>query len=362
MTSVRDMIRSHLAQPEGYAGGKHAAVLRREAGEQAQSIIKLNANENPYDPLPAFSEALANLPVNEYPDQHLVRIRSVLSDYTGARAERIIAGSGCDEIIELIVKLFIEPGDSMIDCPPTFGMYEFFAKISDAEMTLVQRNDDWSVDVDAVVETVATRGSKIVFLASPNNPTGNLLTESEARAILDSGVILVVDETYHEFCRETLAGLVDDYENLVVLRSFSKWAGIAGLRIGYGIGSELVVEHLMSIKQPYNVSIAAEAAAVAAIDHRTELHARIDTIIAERRRIEQALGQLPGVTYARSDANFLLITFQHLTGDDVYAALSERGIFVRQFSGDRLGNSIRLSIGTPSQNDRVIAALNEVCR
>ena len=361
MPNVRDMIRKHLAQPEGYAGGKHAAILRTEAGDSTAQIIKLNANENPYEPLPQISAALANLPVQEYPDQNLVRIRRELSEYTGIDPSHIIAGSGGDEIIELMVTLFVDPGDSMIDCPPTFGMYEFCAKVADAELLTVERYEDWSVDVDGVVATVEKYGTKIVFLASPNNPTGNSLTESEARAILESGVVLVVDETYYEFCGKTLAHLIGEYDNLMVVRSFSKWAGIAGLRIGYAISSELIIGHLMSIKQPYNVSIAAEAAAIAALQHRHQLESRIDTIISERGRIERVIEDIPGVQYSPSDANYLLLQFDAMSGDDVYAALAERGIFVRQFSGARLERAVRLSIGTPSQNDLVISALRDIC-
>lgn len=358
--SVSDKIRKHLLQPEGYAGGKHAALLRDEAGRSTTRIIKLNANENPYEPLPQIAASLANLSIQEYPDQNLVRIRDALSEYTGFHPSRIIAGSGGDEIIELMVKLFIDPGDSMIDCPPTFGMYEFCAKIADARLIKVARNPDWSVAVGEVAETVREHGSKIVFLASPNNPTGNLLTEDEARGILDTGVILVIDETYYEFCGKTMAHLIDDYDNLMIVRSFSKWAGIAGLRIGYAISSETIIGHLMSIKQPYNVSIAAEAAAIAAIEHRAELGQRIATIISERKRIERVITSLPGVTYSPSDANYLLLRFDNHTGDVVYSALAERGIFVRQFDSPSLTHSIRLSIGTPEQNDLVIEALRQL--
>ena len=360
MTPVSDKIRKHLLQPEGYAGGKHAALLRSEAGQSAGRILKLNANENPYEPLPQITASLANLAVQEYPDQNLVRIRDALSEYTGFDPSRIIAGSGGDEIIELMVTLFIDPGDSMIDCPPTFGMYEFCAKIAEARLIKVARNPDWAVDVDSVARTVREHGSKIVFLASPNNPTGNLLTEVEARGILETGVVLVVDETYYEFCGETLAHLISEFDNLMIVRSFSKWAGIAGLRIGYAISSDTIIGHLMSIKQPYNVSIAAEAAAVAAIQHRAELGQRIATIVSERRRIEGVIDTLPGVTYSHSDANFLLLRFDERTGDEVYAALAARGIFVRQFDSPTLQRTVRLSIGTPEQNDLVVAALREI--
>ncbi len=360
MRDLREMMRPHLYNPQGYVGAQHSDHLAMSMGLNPGDVIRLNANENPYDPLPEITDALVGLPIHEYPDQDLVRIRSVLSDYTGRPSEQIIAGSGGDEIIELLTKLFVAPGESMIDCPPTFGMYEFCARISEAELVPVERRDDWELDIEATTDAIERTGAKLLFIASPNNPTGNLLPERDARALLDTGIVLVVDETYYEFCGETTAGLLDEYENLVVIRSFSKWAGIAGLRIGYAIGSELIVDHLMTIKQPYNLNIAAESAGLAALEHKEKLLARIDTLTSERKRIESVIDELEGVSYSPSTANFLLLKFKRLSGDEAYELLARKGIFARKFSGRRLENSIRVSVGTPPQNDLVITALQEI--
>ena len=360
MRDLREMMRPHLYNPQGYVGAQHSDHLATSMGLDPADVIRLNANENPYDPLPEITDALEGLPIHEYPDQDLVRIRAALSDYTGRPPEQIIAGSGGDEIIELLTKLFVAPGESMIDCPPTFGMYEFCARISEAELVPVERRDDWELDIDATTDAIERTGAKLLFIASPNNPTGNLIPESDARAILETGIVLVVDETYYEFCGETTADLLDEFENLVVIRSFSKWAGIAGLRIGYAIGSELIVDHLMTIKQPYNLNIAAESAGLAALEHKSKLLARIDTLTSERKRIESVIDELEGVSYSPSTANFLLLKFKQLSGDEAYELLARRGIFARKFSGRRLENSIRVSVGTPPQNDLVIAALQEI--
>lgn len=360
MRDLREMMRPHLYDPQGYVGAQHSDHLATSMGLAPTDVIRLNANENPYDPLPEIADALVGLPIHEYPDQDLVRIRAALSEYTGRPPAQIIAGSGGDEIIELLTKLFVAPGESMIDCPPTFGMYEFCARISEAELVAVERRDDWELDIEATVGAIERTGAKLLFIASPNNPTGNLLPESDARAILETGVVLVVDETYYEFCGETTAGLLDEYENLVVIRSFSKWAGIAGLRIGYALGSELIVDHLMTIKQPYNLNIAAESAGIAALENKVKLLARIDTLTAERKRFESVIDELNGVSYSPSTANFLLIKFEHRSGDEAYELLARRGIFARKFSGRRLENSIRVSVGTPRQNDLVISALQEI--
>ena len=360
MRDLRTMMRPHLYNPTGYVGAQHSDHLATSAGIDPADVIRLNANENPYDPLPEITDALVGLPIHEYPDQDLVRMRTALSEYTGRPMSQVIAGSGGDEIIELLTKLFVAPGEAMIDCPPTFGMYEFCARISEAELIPVERRDDWQLDIEATTAEIERSGAKILFIASPNNPTGNLLPNDDARAILDTGIVLVVDETYYEFCGETTAGLLDDYENLVVLRSFSKWAGIAGLRVGYAIGSELIIDHLMTIKQPYNLNIAAESAALAAIDNKDKLLARIDTMTNERKRVEAAIEAIDGISYSPSDANYLLIKFDNFTGDDAYDCFAKRGVFARKFSGRRLENSIRVSVGTPPQNDVVIDILQEL--
>ncbi len=353
-------MRAHLVQPEGYVGAAHSDHLASSAGISPDQVIRLNANENPYEPLPELTAALSDLPIHEYPDQDLVRIRQALSEYTGRPPEQIIAGSGSDEIIELLTTLFIEPGETIIDCPPTFGMYEFCARIAEAQLVAVDRADDWEIDTEATITAIEANSAKILFVASPNNPTGNSMPEDQARAILATGVVLVVDETYYEFCGETLADLLDEYENLVILRSFSKWAGIAGLRIGYAIGSELIISHLMTIKQPYNVNIAAEAAALAALDNLDPLGDRIRILLSERKKLEQAIDEIDGITYSPSDANFLLLKFDGFSGDEAYGFLAQRGIFARQFSSPRLERSIRLSVGTPAQNEIVLAALREL--
>ena len=208
MRDLRDMMRPHLYNPQGYIGAQHSDHLATAAGIDPANVIRLNANENPYEPLPEIADALVGLPIHEYPDQDLVRMRSALSEYTGRppgagdRRDRVVTRlSSCSR------NCSSHPGDSMIDCPPTFGMYEFCARISEAQLIPVERRDDWEIDIDATTAEIERTGAKILFIASPNNPTGNLLPDEDARAILDTGIVLVVDETYYEFCGETTAGL-----------------------------------------------------------------------------------------------------------------------------------------------------------
>ncbi len=359
MTDITKLMRPHLVEVTTYHGVDPSEELARSAGIKPEDVIRLNANENPYGAPDAVLSALKDLEVHLYPDPEQRRLRSKLAEYTGQPIGRVMAGAGGDEIIDLLLRLFTEPGQKLIDCEPTFGMYSFCARIADAGVVMVPRMDDWSIDLNAVTGVIDD-STRLIFLASPNNPTGNLLSESEARTLLDTGLILAVDETYYEFCGKTLCHLLDEYENLVILRSFSKWAGIAGLRVGYCIGSETMIRHLMDIKQPYNINVAAETAAIAALDNREEVLERANILIEQRKRLEATLDELNGVSYFPSEGNFLLCKFDGRTAKDVYEGLGRRGIFVRLFSKDRLDDSLRISAGTPGQTDRLISAITEM--
>ena len=359
MSQIEKLMRSHMVNFATYHGVDPSEELARKAGIKPEDVIRLNANENPYGPLDKVSAALSGLPLHLYPDPNQRKLRAALGEYTGQPVERIMAGAGGDEIIDLLMRLFIAPGQKVLDCEPTFGMYSFSARIAEAEIVSVPRNSTWDIDIPAMLEAIDD-SARIVFLASPNNPTGNLLTERDARALLKTGVIVCVDETYYEFSGSTLSPLLDEYENLVILRSFSKWAGIAGLRVGYAIASSELIGHLMDIKQPYNINIAGEAAVLAALEHRGELLERAATLIEQRKRLEAVVDEFPGISYYPSEANFLLCRFERRTAEEAYVGLAQRGIFVRRFPQTVLDSSLRISTGTPEQTDLLIDALRRV--
>ena len=359
MSQIEKLMRSHMVNFATYHGVDPSEELARKAGIKREDVIRLNANENPYGPLDNVSAALSGLPLHLYPDPNQRKLRAALGEYTGQPVERIMAGAGGDEIIDLLMRLFIAPGQKVLDCEPTFGMYSFSARLAEAEIVSVPRNSTWDIDIPAMLEAIDD-SARIVFLASPNNPTGNLLTERDARALLKTGVIVCVDETYYEFSGSTLCPLLDEYENLVILRSFSKWAGIAGLRVGYAIASSELIGHLMDIKQPYNINIAGEAAVLAALEHRGELLERAATLIEQRKRLEAVVDEFPGISYYPSEANFLLCRFERRTAEEAYVELAQRGIFVRRFPQTVLDSSLRISTGTPEQTDLLIDALRRV--
>ena len=357
---MEKLIRPHLASVQTYEPVDPPEVLAQRAGIPAESIVKLNGNENPYGPSPKAAGAVAAAEMHIYPDPLQRRLRSALADYTGFGPENIIGGAGSDELIDLLFRLFIEPGDTILDCDPTFAMYAFCARVAGGELQLIQRDELFEIDLQAVREAINAR-TKIIFISSPNNPTGNLATQDQVRALLETGLVVVVDEAYYEFSGETAAGLIEEYDNLVVLRTMSKWAGLAGLRIGYGIMDSALVDHIIDIKSPYNVNVAAEAAALASLEDRDYLLQNVQSIVSDRESLSASLEQVDGVKPWPSEGNYILCQLDGpQNASHMVDQLEARGIFVRRFGSDRLADCFRVAIGTPDQNSAFLNAVREI--
>lgn len=359
-SSIDRLVRPHLLDIETYEPVDPPELLAKRAGIPEDQVIKLNGNENPFGSSPSAVDAVANAPLHVYPDPLQRSIREALSTYTGLDEKHIIAGSGSDELIDLLFRLFIAPGDSIIDSDPTFGMYGFGARIAGAKTVKVPRDDGFNIDIDRVVNEARNPGAKIIFVSSPNNPTGNIVSEYEVRKLLDTDLLIVVDEAYFEFSGHTLEALVPEFDNLVVLRTMSKWAGLAGLRVGYGLMSSKLVLHLIDIKPPYNVNIAAEAALIASLQDSKSLLDRVKIIVDERDRMFQLLDGIPRVKPWPSFGNFILCGFSPGTAGIVYDGLASQGIFVRRFSSERLKDAFRITVGNSRETDLVIASMKEL--
>lgn len=337
-------------------------------GISPDGIVKLDGNENPYGPSPRARAALAApYEVHRYPDPDQRRLRAALADRLGVEAGSIVAGAGADELIDLVFRAYVEPGDAVVVASPTFGMYAFDAELHGARLVDVPRRaTDWELDEDALVEAAAA--AKVVFIPSPNNPTGNPLPPATAERLLDTGALVVVDEAYIEFSHgASAASLVRraaDGEPLIVLRTFSKWAGLAGLRVGYGVMPPAIAEVFMQVKQPYGVNVAAEAAALASLEDAALLDERACEIAGERDRMAEALAATGCFEPSPSEANFVLCrlsgTLAGVPGDAVQEALRRRGVFVRHFGDQRLSQHLRISAGTPQDTARLLAAVGEV--
>lgn len=357
---VKDLMVSHIQGLKPYQGVDPMEVIAARAGVPPEKVIRLNGNENPYGPSPKVMEALGAFQnYNHYPDPEQRRLREVLSNYLKVPSSHIVAGNGSDELIDLLMRMFVGPGENIIIPAPTFGMYAISAGICGGETISVERDDDFEIDVEAVALAVTSK-SKAVFFASPNNPTGNIATEAQIRGLLETGLLVVVDETYYEFCGHTVLPLVDEYSNLVVLRSFSKWAGLAGLRIGLGVMQPQLAEIMMAVKPPYNVNQAAEVALMTSLEDKELLLERVRTLADERDRMLALLSEVPNIKVWPSQANFILIRVPEGRGEEIFEGMCSRGIFLRYFSTPQLKDCIRTSVGMPHETDAVVSALADL--
>lgn len=360
----RRLVRAHYRDLVPYAPIVPTDVLSEEEGLAAEGIIKLDGNENPYGPSPRTLAALATYREWEfYPDPAQRRLRRKLGEYIGVDPAHIVAGNGSDEVIDLLMRVFLDPGDAVVNCPPTFGMYPFTAQVNAAAVVNVPRRPDFTLDVAATVTAARAPRAKLIFLASPNNPTGTLLRRAELDALLDTGVIVVVDEAYIEFADEpSYARLVPQHENLVVLRTFSKWAGLAGLRVGYGVMAPALVALIDHMKPPYNVNVAALVAAEAALDDREYQLEVCRRMTEERARMHALLAQTGYLTPIPSQGNFVLCRVEGRPAADLKRGLERHGIFVKAVADPSLGpaGAVRISVGRPEHTDALLTALREL--
>jgi histidinol-phosphate aminotransferase len=371
-SAFADLVRPHLLEMEPYVPILPFEVLSRQLGRAPEQIVKLDANENPYGPPASVRETLFSYPfLHIYPDPEQRELRDALSEYTGVPVQCLLPGHGADELLDLICRVFLDPGDSIIDCQPTFGMYGFDAELAGARIAVVPRREDFSADVDAIEEVITreaasvshvgrTSGvSKLLFLTSPNNPDGGLLSPQHLARLLRLPVMVVLDEAYIEFAGldRSLITWVPRYENLIVLRTFSKWAGMAGLRLGYGAFPEWLTPILLKAKQPYNVNVAATVAGLAALACRQEVQLTVDRLIGERDRLMLELGAFSFLRPHPSHANFVLCKVVDRDAAALKAYLAQQGVFVRHYNRSGLQNYIRVSAGRPSDTDALLVAL-----
>lgn len=315
---------------------------------KGEAEVYLDANENPY---PSG--------YNRYPDPLQWKVKELLSKQKGVKAEQIFLGNGSDEAIDLLIRVFCEPNqDSVMITEPTYGMYRVCANINAVAIQNVLLTRDYQLDTEGILKTVDA-STKIIFLCSPNNPTGNLLKVENIFKVLDhfSGLV-VVDEAYIDFAGDvSLVKKLNNYPNLVILQTFSKAWGLAGLRLGMCFASEAIINLLNKVKYPYNVNIKTQELAIEALLKVDAKDKAVSEILAERAQLEAALKQISFVTKVYpSDGNFVLAAMKDAPA--IYQKLMKRGIIVRDRSTVVLcESSLRITIGTPSENKQLVNTL-----
>lgn len=340
----------------------HFAVADR-AARHGDGFARLMSNESPFAPSARVQAAVmqALMRAHRYPDAALAReLRRRLAVEHGLDAESCVLGAGSSEVIDLIVRTFVAPGEEVLISVPTFSMYESRTRVAGAVPVLVPMRDDLTLDVSAVLEAVTER-TKVIFLCSPNNPTGQRVSPGALHRLLRLGIPVVLDEAYVEFGDVgSAAPLVATHPNLLVVRTFSKAMGLAGLRVGYALCAEPVARLLQRVKLPWNVSTLALAAALAVLDDAEELARQRDTVRKERATLVREFGQMPGVSAFASEGNFVLLDIHEtgLSADAIVQAMLHHGVFIRSLASHHLRRGyVRVSVGSPEENRRCIEAM-----
>ena len=321
--------------------------------------ILLDANENSFGS--TFTE-IEGLKLNRYPDPHQNDLREIVSNYLLISQENLFFGVGSDEIIDLLIRIFCEPGiDNVIIPEPTYGMYKVACDINNVETKSVLLTDKFQIDFNEI-EKVYNSSSKIIFLCSPNNPTGNLINKADiARLCEKYNSMIVVDEAYIDFSiKGALIDQLKKYNNLVILRTFSKAWGLAGIRLGYCMADSELIKILFKVKAPYNISTLTRYVLTKAFVNSSVKDEYIQSIIAERKRLKYQLETLRGIENVfDSDANFLLIKCNNPI--EVQNKLIDKGIIVRDRSNQpQLGGCLRISIGSKAENDLLWDAIKNI--
>jgi histidinol-phosphate aminotransferase len=328
-------------------------------------VVKLDANENshafPPEVMQAISRALRGDVFTRYPDPAGEKLKAKIAEVTGTKPANIVLGNGSDELIQLILQTFGGPGKRVIIPVPTFSMYKIHGQITGTIPVEVPRDKDFGLIIDDMLAEMNHPETRITFIATPNNPTGNSVPLSQVRTLLEGTKSLVVmDEAYIDFGGESSLGLLEEYPNLIVLRTFSK-VGLAGLRVGYLLTNREVARELLKVKQPYNVNAFSQLAALTALNHWFLFRQQIENIIAERARINTVLSGIKGVRVFPTDANFILF---EVSGEapKVHQELLDRGVLVRNRPGITHGlpNCLRVTVGTRQENEFFLAKIKDI--
>ena len=347
-------------------GRSDLADLKPYRAPQMEAPVKLNTNESPYPPpdvlIRDLLDRVANLSLHRYPDREFLAVREALAIHLGTLTDRVWVANGSNEIILQLLLAFGGAERKVMTFEPTYVMHSQITRVSGTRILRARRNPDFTLLPDATLEAIELQQPDIVFLCSPNNPTGNSNSPEEVEMICESAPGLVIlDEAYVEFDEYSHARLIEDYENLVITRTFSKAWRMAGARIGYLIAPPWIIDEVQKVRLPYHLSSLTQAAALAALAHAEEARATVETVIHERERLYRELSTTRGIVAFASKANFILFRCLSRPATEVWRSLLDLGVLVRDFS-DVPGceECLRVTVGTLEQDEKFLEALHQV--
>ena len=344
--NIDTLVRNNVKKMSSYSSARDDFKKENE-----MKLIYLDANESPFDN-----------GINRYPDNKHDELKKVVSGIKNVNVNQVVFGNGTDEILDLIVRVFCNPSeDKIITLPPTYGMYDVIAKTNGVENIEIPLKSDFSIDKNEILK-LSSKKTKILFLCSPNNPTGNSFDTNNLTDLIKSFKgIVVVDEAYIDFSsKQSLISLIEDNNNLIITQTMSKAYGMAGIRLGMGFSNEKIINYLNKIKPPYNINLLTERKALEELNKIDEIEKNISIVLDQRNLLVSCLEKLDFVEKIyKSDANFLLVKVDN--ADLRYNQLLENGIVVRNRSNQPLcQNCLRITIGTKNENTSLIKTLNEL--
>lgn len=360
---IYKMVPTHILKIKPYVPGKPIEEVKRELG--VKKVIKLASNENALGPSPRAIQAIKNYAskIHLYPDGAAYYLREDIASYLGVDSDNIIVGNGSDEIVSIITRIFIQKGDQAIMGDPSFLMYRIDTQLSRGEIVTVPLKD-FSLDVSRILNSLTDK-TRLIFISNPNNPTGTILKSKEMQELIQNlppGTIVISDEAYHEYVDDSeypdTLTWVKEGKNIIVLRTFSKIYGLAGLRVGYAIAKKQIISILNKVRPPFNVNSLAQVAARAALKDRDHVIKSKNLIRREKEFLYSCLKELK-VPFVPTQANFILIETGENT-KEIILALLKKGIIVRGMEAYNLPNHIRLTVGTREENETFIRELQNI--
>lgn len=352
--NLADLVRSEVRELPSYVPAAGAAKL-------PDRLVRLDMNESPFGPSPRTRAALLDFQqTNRYPDFRQTALRTALSDYTGVPIDQIVCGAGLDDVFAALANLLIAPVDEVIISEPTFGVYRPLFSLHGANVVNAPLTADFQLQPGAIL-AAQTERTKLIVICTPNNPTGNSFPEESIRAVIAGAKCLVaVDEAYAEFAGTSFISLMQDYPNVMILRTMSKWAGLAGMRVGYGLVPEGLVDYMHRVVPPFhNVSLASSEAAIASIDDRAFLMERVADICRGRDALIASLASMPGLVPLPSETNFILVKTDLADARPLVTEIGQRGVLIRGYGDPVLQSYLRVSVGLPAENQAFVRALTE---
>lgn len=354
---IDKLIRPDLRKFKSYTPSLTLKQISSEIGLPVEKIIKLDTGENPYVERLQSKNLLKNMDFYPYPDPYCTSLRNKLSPYTGYSPSWLICGNGSDELIDLLIRTFVLPKEEIIVAPPTFPMYEFFGRLSKAEVRYVWRKKDLTINIPKIIKSISSK-TKIVFIDSPGNPAGTLVTYNQLKNLLAKKIIVVVDEAYYEYCQRTVLPLVRTYPNLVVLRTFSKWAGLAGLRIGYLVANPKIVKIISSIKPPYNVNSAAQIMACSVLDHKVNFLTAIRKVVVLRSLLIKKLSQISSIKVFPSFGPYVVFKTKSKT-KELMQYLGKNGVLLKLINQPLVNNCLRVNLGRKREIKKLVSLIEK---